>query len=66
MACPQQHRCTLHQQMDGPGALTPWRNLYCDSGFERCVRYRLATIRSPVPADLLPDGRTARIGEAQV
>jgi hypothetical protein len=52
--------------MDGPGALTPWRNLYCDSGFERCVRYRLATIRSPVPADLLPDGRTAEIGEAQV
>jgi hypothetical protein len=58
MACPHQRRCTLHEQLGTRSALTVWQILFCESGFHRCVRYRLATAGEPVPADLLPDGRT--------
>jgi hypothetical protein len=58
MSCPRRDRCALHQRLDARSPLTVWQILFCDSGFDRCVRYRLTTAGAPVPPDLLPDGRT--------
>jgi hypothetical protein len=58
MSCPQAKRCTLHDQLGTRSSLTVWQTLFCDSGFDRCVRYRLGAVGAAVPADLLPDGRS--------
>ena len=57
MACPHAKRCTLHDQLGTRSALTVWQTLFCESGFDRCVRYRLTLAGAFVPPDLLPDGR---------
>jgi len=58
MACPHSTRCALFSQLKTSHALTVWQTLFCDSGFDRCVRYRLTAVGALVPADLLPDGRS--------
>jgi hypothetical protein len=58
MACPHSTRCALHSQLRTSQALSVWQTLFCDSGFDRCVRYRLTAVGAAVPPDLLPDGRT--------
>ena len=58
MPCPQSKRCSLYAQLGARSALTVWQTLFCESGFDRCIRYRLTAIGAAVPADLLPDGRT--------
>lgn len=58
MSCPQAKRCTLHEQLGTRSALTVWQTLFCESGFDRCVRYRLTAVGAAVPPDLLPDGRS--------
>ncbi len=58
MSCPQAKRCSLHAELGTRSALTVWQTLFCQSGFDRCVRYRLSTAGALVPADLLPDGRS--------
>jgi len=58
MACPHSKRCSLYTQLGTRSALTVWQTLFCESGFDRCVRYRLTTAGAAVPADLLPDGRS--------
>jgi hypothetical protein len=58
MRCPTGTSCSLHERLGQKSALAVWQTLFCDSGFERCVRHRLASAGVPVPADLLPDGRS--------
>ena len=58
MACPHIKRCTLHDQLGTRAALTVWQTLFCDSGFDRCARYRRVAVRAFVPEGLLPDGRS--------
>ncbi len=58
MSCPHAKRCSLHAELGTRSALTVWQTLFCESGFDRCVRYRLGTAGAFVPPDLLPDGRT--------
>jgi hypothetical protein len=58
MPCPQSKRCSLYAQLGTRSALTVWQTLFCESGFDRCIRYRMTAIGAVVPADLLPDGRT--------
>ena len=58
MPCPQAKRCTLYSQLGARSSLTVWQTLFCESGFDRCIRYRLSAVGAVVPADLLPDGRT--------
>jgi hypothetical protein len=58
MRCPNATRCGLHDQLRQRSALAVWQTLFCESGFERCVRYRLTSAGARVPDDLLPDGRT--------
>lgn len=58
MACPHTPRCALFSQLKTSHALSVWQTLFCDSGYDRCVRYRLSAVGAVVPPDLLPDGRT--------
>jgi hypothetical protein len=58
MSCPHRERCALHEQLGARSTLTVWQILFCDSGFDRCVRYRLGISGRAVPAELMPDGRT--------
>lgn len=58
MSCPHAKRCSLHDQLGTKSALTVWQTLFCDSGFDRCVRYRLTLAGAAVAPDLLPDGRS--------
>ena len=58
MSCPQSRRCALYEQLGAKTALSVWQTLFCDSGFDRCVRYRLGLSGLTVPEDLLPDGRS--------
>jgi len=58
MACPRASTCPLHTKLQASRALTVWQTLFCDSGFDRCVRYRLSVSGRTVPPDLLPDGVT--------
>lgn len=60
MACPHKKPCPLHAQLGGRATLTVWQTLYCESGFDRCARYRLSFLGLGVPPDLMPDGRTVR------
>jgi hypothetical protein len=58
MSCPLSTRCTLHAQLRASSALAVWQTLFCESGFNRCARYRMSMSRALVPVDLLPDGIT--------
>lgn len=55
--CPNLHRCSLRQSIGMKEALAVWHSFYCESGFERCERYKLACAGSDVPTRLLPNGR---------
>jgi len=55
--CPNLERCSLRQSIGMKAALAVWHSFYCESGFERCERYKLAAAGVDVPARLLPNGR---------
>jgi hypothetical protein len=50
-------RCSLHQSIGTKAALGVWQSFYCEAGFERCERYKLAVAGLDVPVRLLPNGR---------
>lgn len=58
MSCPDVPRCALFTQLSTRSALAVWQTLFCESGYQRCVRFRLGAAGAAVPVDLLPDGRT--------
>lgn len=58
MACPESARCGLHLRLRASASLAVWETLFCNSGFNRCVRYRMSMSHALVPVDLLPDGLT--------
>ncbi len=47
-------------------ALGVWQSFYCESGFERCERYKLANAGVEVPPRLLPNGRLLEGPDAAV
>lgn len=55
--CPYTGSCSLRQSIGMKAALGVWQSFYCESGFERCERYKLASAGVDVPARLLPNGR---------
>lgn len=61
MNCPESGRCSLRDRLHATASLAVWETLYCDSGFHRCVRYRMSLSHALVPVDLMPDGFT-RLG----
>jgi hypothetical protein len=64
--CPNSERCALRQSIGMKAALGVWQSFYCDGGFERCERYKLATAGQDVPARLLPNGRLLDGQEAAI
>ena len=58
MGCPNQKSCQLCVTLGGSPGLAVWKTLFCDSGYARCIRFRLASAGALIPPDMLPDGRT--------
>jgi hypothetical protein len=58
MSCPETGRCGLYARLRASSSLAVWQTLFCNSGFHRCVRYRMSMSNALVPIDLLPDGLT--------
>lgn len=58
MSCPETGRCGLYHRLRTSSSLAVWQTLFCNSGFHRCVRYRMSMSNALVPIDLLPDGVT--------
>jgi hypothetical protein len=58
MSCPESGRCGLYRRLRASSTLAVWQTLFCNSGFHRCVRYRMSMSNALVPVDLLPDGLT--------
>ncbi len=58
MACTQRSTCPLVRIFTGKPSLRIWTDHYCDGDHGRCARVRLATWGEPVPASLLPNGRS--------
>jgi len=56
MSCPETGRCGLYHQLRTSSSLAVWETLFCKSGFNRCVRYRMSMSHALVPVDLMPDG----------
>jgi hypothetical protein len=64
--CPHVERCSLRQSIGMKAALGVWQSFYCESGFVRCERYKLAIAGVDVPARLLPNGRLLEGQDAAV
>ena len=57
MACSHIKGCELFVQFALNPALEIWKNNYCNSDFESCVRYKMSKIGQPIPLTLLPNGK---------
>ena len=55
--CPHDKRCSLRQAIGMKAALGVWQSFYCESGYDRCERFKMASAGLEVPARLLPNGR---------
>ncbi len=55
--CPRVGLCPLFAQFTVKASLKLWQGYYCDGGYDRCERYKLAATARPVPSNLLPNGR---------
>ncbi len=64
--CPHVATCLLRQAIGMQAALGVWQSFYCDGGFHRCERFKLATSGLDVPARLLPNGRLLEGQEAML
>jgi hypothetical protein len=64
--CPHIESCSLRQAIGMKAALGVWQSFYCECGFERCERYKLATAGLEVPPRLLPNGRLLEGPDAAV
>lgn len=56
-SCPHIERCKIRQAIGMKAALGVWQSFYCDGGYARCERFKLAGAGLDVPARLLPNGR---------
>ncbi len=65
-SCPMSERCILRQSIGMKAALGVWQSFYCESGFIRCERFKLANNGLDVPARLLPNGRLLEGQEAMI
>jgi hypothetical protein len=59
-------RCVLRQSIGMKAALEVWQSFYCESGYVRCERFKLASNGADVPARLLPNGRLLEGQEAMI
>ncbi len=56
-SCPHTASCALARNVSMREALRVWQSFYCEGGFVRCERYKLALAGCEIPLRLLPNGR---------
>ena len=61
MSCPNIKGCELFVQFALNPALELWKNHYCNVGNTACARFRLSSLRRPVPLTLLPNGKLLKV-----
>jgi hypothetical protein len=55
--CPHMTSCELYGLFQLTAALRVWQVNYCESEFEKCVRYQKVCDGGLVPINLLPNGK---------
>ncbi len=60
-SCSRMKTCPLFRAFSIKSSMKVWQTYYCQNEFERCERWRLAHSGKPVPANLLPNGRTLSV-----
>lgn len=60
-SCPRIVSCPLFARFRMKSSLKVWQAHYCEGDFGRCERWRLIDANKPVPAGLLPNGRTLEV-----
>jgi len=56
-SCSHTTDCELYARLSMDSLLDFWRGMYCDAGYERCARYKLAERGETVSPTLLPNGK---------
>jgi hypothetical protein len=57
MVCPNADGCPLHPLFTMRSALKIWKEFFCNTNYQACVRYQAAQRGELVPPNLLPNGR---------
>lgn len=58
MSCPKMVACPVFPEFRNRAALKMMQALYCEGDFQRCERFKSASVGVTPPRDLLPDGST--------
>jgi hypothetical protein len=66
MACARVATCPLFKAFVMKSSLNVWKSYYCEGTFERCERWKLVAAGKPVPAALLPNGKTLDVPVEQL
>jgi hypothetical protein len=56
-SCSRVAGCPLFKHFSIKASLLVWTRSYCEGGFARCERLKLADAGLPVPPNLLPNGK---------
>ncbi len=59
-ACPHSTHCSLYEEFGNGRLLGIWKDRYCNTRYETCVRFQFSRIGEVVPPTLLPNGRLLR------
>jgi hypothetical protein len=60
-SCERIATCPLFRAFSMKSSLKVWQAYYCESNFSRCERWKLVQLKTPVPMNLLPNGRTLTV-----
>jgi hypothetical protein len=61
MACPNLDGCPLHPHFTMRSSLRIWKDFFCNTNYQACVRYQAAQKGERVPPNLLPNGKLLEI-----
>jgi len=59
-ACPHSTQCSLYEEFGNGRLLGIWKDRYCNTRYETCVRFQYSRIGEVVPPTLLPNGKLLR------
>jgi hypothetical protein len=60
MTCPHSQSCPLFALFRLKATQRTWMIRYCESAYAECARYQRSEEGTPVPLNLLPNGRLLR------
>jgi hypothetical protein len=61
MACARISGCPLYKSFAMKSSLRVWKTYYCEGDFNRCERLRISSAGTPVPPNMLPNGRMLEV-----